>query len=40
MTVFVMEYRYIRASLVDQTVKNLPAILETWVLSLRWEDPL
>ena len=24
----------------DQTVKNLPAMQETWVLSLVWEDPL
>ena len=23
-----------------QLVKNLPAIQETWVLSLGWEDPL
>ena len=23
-----------------QLVKNLPAVRETWVLSLRWEDPL
>ena len=23
-----------------QTVKNLPAKRETWVLSLGWEDPL
>ena len=23
-----------------QTVKRLPAIQETWVLSLGWEDPL
>ena len=23
-----------------QLVKNLPAISETWVLSLGWEDPL
>ena len=23
-----------------QTVKNLPAMWETWVLSLGWEDPL
>ena len=23
-----------------QTVKNLPAIQETWVHSLGWEDPL
>ena len=28
------------ASLVAQTVKNLPAIWETWVGSLGWEDPL
>ena len=29
-----------RASLVDQTVKNLPAMQETWVWSLGREDPL
>ena len=23
-----------------QLVKNLPAVRETWVLSLDWEDPL
>ena len=23
-----------------ETVKNLPAMLETWVRSLGWEDPL
>ena len=28
------------ASLVAQLVKNLPAILETWLWSLGWEDPL
>ena len=28
------------ASLVAQTVKNLPAMLDTWVRSLGWEDPL
>ena len=28
------------SSLVAQTVKHLPAMLETWVLSLGWEDPL
>ena len=28
------------ASLVAQTVKNLPAMQETWVRSLDWEDPL
>ena len=27
-------------SLVAQTVKNLPAMWETWVRSLGWEDPL
>ena len=27
-------------SLVAQLVKNLPAMLETWVQSLGWEDPL
>ena len=26
--------------LVAQTVKNLPAMQETWVQSLGWEDPL
>ena len=30
----------LRFSLVAQLVKNLPAIWETWVLSLGWEDPL
>ena len=29
-----------RASIVAQLVKNLPAIQETWVPSLGWEDPL
>ena len=29
-----------RASLVTQTVKHLPAMQETWVQSLGWEDPL
>ena len=28
------------ASLVAQLVKNLPAMQETWVQSLPWEDPL
>ena len=28
------------ASLVVQLVKNLPAVQETWVQSLGWEDPL
>ena len=29
-----------RASWVAQTGKNLPAMWETWVRSLGWEDPL
>ena len=29
-----------RASQVDQMVKNLPAVQETWIQSLRLEDPL
>ena len=29
-----------RDSLVAQTVKNLPAMQETWVQSLSWEDPM
>ena len=35
-------YVYIKlgASLVAQMVKNLPAMKETWVQSLGWEDPL
>ena len=28
------------ASPVAQTVKNLPAMQETWVQSLDWDDPL
>ena len=28
------------ASLVAQTIKKLPAMWETWVRSLGWEDPL
>ena len=29
-----------RTSLVAQLVKNMPAMWETWVRSLGWEDPL
>ena len=36
--IFASHYRS-RASLVAQTVKNLPAVWETKVLSLSWEDP-
>ena len=28
------------ASLVAELVKNLPAMWETWIRSLGWEDPL
>ena len=31
---------HVWASLVAQMVKNLPAMWETWVQSLGWEDPL
>ena len=33
-------FQYSWASLVAQRVKNPPAIQETWVQSLGWEDPL
>ena len=32
--------QYSWASLVTQLVKNSPAMWETWVQSLGWEDPL
>ena len=32
--------QYSWASLMAQLVKNLPAMWETWVQSLVWEDPL
>ena len=32
--------QYFWTSLVAQMVKNLPAMRETWVYSLGWEDPL
>ena len=35
-----MLYLFHQASLVPQLVKNLPAMLETWVQSLGREDPL
>ena len=31
---------YSWASLVAQMVKNLPAVWETWIQCLGWEDPL
>ena len=30
----------VKTSLVAQTVKNLPAMWETWVRYLGWKDPL
>ena len=35
-----MRHTIIWASLVAQLVKNLPAMQETWVWSLGWENPL
>ena len=32
--------QYMRASLIAQLVRNLPAMRETWVPFLGWEDPL
>ena len=37
---FVRFFPYIGASLVAQLVKNPPAMRETWVQSLSWDDPL
>ena len=39
-TVLYSIYTISWASLVAQLVKNLPAMRETWVQSLGWEDPL
>ena len=33
-------FLHLRASLVGQTIKNLPATQEAWVRSLGQEDPL
>ena len=33
-------YIYVGLPLMAQMVKNLPAVQETWVQSLDWEDPL
>ena len=44
LSVFIYIYSYsymnMKASLVAQTVKNLPAMQKTWVWSLGWEDLL
>ena len=37
---FIMVHIEYWASRVAQLVKNLPAMRETWVRSLGWEDPL
>ena len=37
---FLFQEAYIRASLIAQLVKNLPAMQETPVQFLCWEDPL
>ena len=39
-SVFCYCLKTFRASLVAQLVKNQPAVQETWVQSLGWEDPL
>ena len=33
-------YTHIWGFHIAQLVKNLPAMLETWIRSLGWEDPL
>ena len=35
---YLLQYAWV--SLAAQLVKNLPAVRETWVPSLGWEDPL
>ena len=37
---FIYIHKLSRVSLVDQMVKNLPAMQETLVRSLGWDDPL
>ena len=37
---FTTAFKIVWVSLVAQLVKNPPAMLETWVRSLGWEDPL
>ena len=40
MLIFAQMVQKPRASLVAQLVKNPPAMRETWVQSLGWDDPL
>ena len=35
---FIMDYGW--ASLLAQMVKNLPAVQQTWLQSLDWEEPM
>ena len=35
-----LHFGFLWASLVAQMVKNLPAMQETWIRVLGWEDPL
>ena len=39
-TLFYILLTYMQASLLAQTVKNLPSMQKTWVQSLGWEDLL
>ena len=39
-TNFKIDIDKLRASLIAQLIKNQPAMQETWVRSLGWEDPL
>ena len=36
----VLSFLILFAELMDQMVKNPPAMWETWIRSLGWEDPL
>ena len=38
--IYLYVFTWVRASLVAQRLKHLPAMRETWVRSLGWEDPL
>jgi len=40
LNIYIIFWVIIKASLVVQTVKNLPSMQETWVWSLSWEDSL
>ena len=40
LSLFCSPFACVWASLVAQLVENLPAMPETWIQSLGWEDPL